>query len=89
LSALLLTNALFGESGYLAGVRARHEHHALSASIAQLRHENQALLDETRRLQHDPATLEETARRDLNLSRPGEILVIIRDARPAAPAPPK
>jgi cell division protein FtsB len=84
-SALLLTNALFGENGYLAGVRAQREHDALARSIARLRVENQALLDETRRLEDDAGTLEEVARREHNLTRPGEVLVIIRDARPAAP----
>ena len=88
-SALLLTNALFGENGYLAGVRAVREHDALVQSIARLRLDNQRFLDETRRLEHDPATLEEVARRDHNLARPGEVLVIIRDVRPAAPAVPK
>ena len=35
-----------------------------------------------RRLKDDPAAIEESARRDLGLIKPGETLVIIRDAQP-------
>jgi cell division protein FtsB len=86
-SFMLMVNALFGENGYLAGVRARHEYEARLASLARLRLENQKLLEETRRLEQDPAALEEVARREHGLARPGEVLVIVRDAKPAAPAP--
>jgi cell division protein FtsB len=85
-SCVLMVNALFGESGYLAGVRARREYQALLGDIVRIRHENQALLGEMRRLERDPAALEEVARREHGLTRPGEVLVIIRDAKPAAPS---
>ena len=83
---VLLVNALVGENGYLAAMRARREHTELLANLAHLRLENQALQRESRRLQHDPAALEETARRDLGLMKPGETLIIIRNAAPASPA---
>ena len=84
---VLLVNALVGDHGYLATVRARHEYDALSASLEKTRAENDALQEKIRRLKEDPLALEETARRDLNLIRPGETLVIIRDAKPAPQAP--
>ena len=53
-----------------------------------MRAENARLQQEADRLKTDPAALEEAARRELGLIRPGETLVIIKDARPAAPATP-
>jgi cell division protein FtsB len=82
-SAILMVNALVGENGYLATVRARRDYEALLASAAKLRLENARLTDEIVGLKADPATLEDAARRQLGLARPGETLVIIRDA----PAP--
>ena len=85
-SFVFMVNALVGENGYLANLRARREYDALVASITRLRVENQGLLEQSRRLRTDPAALEEAARRDLGLGRPGEILVIIRDVKAAPPA---
>jgi cell division protein FtsB len=82
-SAILMVNALVGENGYLATVRARRDYEALLESAAKLRLENARLTDEIVGLKADPATLEDAARRQLGLARPGETLVIIRDA----PAP--
>jgi len=90
-SGVLMVNALVGENGYLATVRARHERAGLLGSIAKLRLENHALEEEQRRLKTDPAAVEEAARRDLGLIRPGETLIVIRDTVPGqrgtGPAP--
>jgi cell division protein FtsB len=88
-SCALMVNALVGENGYLATLRARQEHAALAASLSRLRLENQQMRDEVRRIrEHPAAAMEEAARRELGLIRPGETLVIIRDARPATTAQP-
>ncbi len=86
-SLVLMVNALVGENGYLATLRAQREHEALTQALAALQAENQRLSDEAHRLKTDPAALEEAARRELGLIRPGETLVIVKDARPARPAP--
>jgi cell division protein FtsB len=80
-AAALLVDALVGDNGYLAAVRARHERAALAAEVMKLQAANEELTDEARRLQDDPAAVEDAARRDLGLIRPGETLVIIRDAK--------
>jgi len=84
---VLMVNAIIGENGYLATLRARSELNALAVTVARLRHENQRSLDESRRLKTDPAALEEAARRSLNLMRPGEALVIISDVKAPSPSP--
>jgi len=79
---ILLVNALVGENGYLATVRVRAEQAQLEAVVANLRIENQRLQRDRERLLSDPTALEETARRSLGLIKPGETLVIVRDAVP-------
>ena len=82
-----MVNALVGENGYLATLRARQEQVALATLLAKVRLENQQMRDEIRRMhEHPAAAMEEAARRELGLIRPGETLVIIRDAHPATTA---
>ena len=81
-----MVNALVGERGYLATLRAKAEYEKLTASVAALKQENQRFMQQIRDLQNDPAALEDVARRELGLVRPGETLVIIRDAPPATSA---
>lgn len=83
---VLMVNAVIGENGYLATVRAHRQTDAIHTDIARLRNENQQLLEQVRRLKADPAALEEEARKALGLIRPGEKLIIVHDAKPAPPA---
>src|SRR5215510_1098857 len=62
-SFILMVNALVGENGYLANLRARREHDALTESLSRLRHENQQYLEQVRQLKSDPDALEDAARR--------------------------
>jgi cell division protein FtsB len=77
-SVVLMVNALVGENGYLATLRARSEYNTLVGALNRLQAENERLREEGRRLKEDPVALEEAARRDLGLIRPGETLVIVR-----------
>ena len=90
-AAVIVVDSLVGERGLLAMLRARKEYDALAATIARTRAENNRLRDEARRLREDPAAIEELARRELGLIRPGETVFIIKDVptvpAPAAPAP--
>lgn len=81
---VLVLDALVGEKGLLETVRARRHYRELAGSIEQLRAENNRLREDARRLLEDPRTIESLARKDLGLIRPGEILFIVKDARPAA-----
>jgi cell division protein FtsB len=81
LAVVLMVNALVGENGYLAGLRARREHDQAMAELARLRIENQQLQEEARRLRDDPQAIEDAARRDLGLIRPGETLIILKDTQ--------
>ena len=81
IASAIVVDALVGDRGLVAMLRARHEYDQLSASIAQQRAENARLRETARRLREDPAAIEEIARRELGLIRPGERVFIVKDAQ--------
>jgi len=83
-ASVIVLDGFFGERGLVAMLRARHEYDELAASIAQQRGENARLREEVRRLKEDPSAIEEIARRELGLIRPGEKVFIVRDVPPPA-----
>jgi cell division protein FtsB len=82
-AAVVIVDALVGDRGLLAMLRARHQYEQLAATITRQRVENARLREEVRRLREDPGAIEEIARRDLGLIRPGEKVFIVKDV----PAP--
>ena len=84
-AAVIIVDGLVGERGLLAMLRAQHEHDELSAEISRQRAENAFLREQVRRLTEDPSAIEELARRELGLIRPGERVFIIKDLPPAKP----
>ena len=87
LGSVLIVNALVGDKGVLQMLKKRQESQALDQAIANARAQNARMRTEIDRLQHDDAALEELARKDLGLVKPGEKLFIIRDAAPADQRP--
>lgn len=85
-ASVILVDALVGDRGLLATVRARREYDELAATIARERADNAHLRDEVRRLNEDPAAIEEIARRDLGLMKPGETVFIVKDVTPPSAA---
>ena len=83
----LVANALGGESGLLATLRASLLHESFARGIAALKEENAALSERARRLREDPGFIEDLARRELRLMRPGEQVFIVRPAEPAETDP--
>jgi len=84
-ASVIVVDALVGERGLVAMLRARHEYHALPASIARQRAENARLRETARRLREDPTAIEEIARRELGLIKPGERVFIVKDLPPPKP----
>lgn len=79
---VIVVDGLVGDRGLLAMIRARREYDTAAATVARQRAENVRLREEARRLKEDPAAIEEIARRELGLIRPGEKVFIIRDVPP-------
>jgi cell division protein FtsB len=78
----VIVDAIVGDRGLLAMLQAREQYDAAVAALDQQRAENERLRDEVQRLNDDPAAIEELARGELGLMRPGEKLFIIRDLQP-------
>ncbi len=83
----LVVNLLVGDSGLLAMLAADRQYADLQARTEALRLQNEALREDARRLRDDPGRIEEVARGELGLMRPGERVFIIRPEDPD-PAPP-
>ena len=83
IGCVVFIDALVGEKGLLETVKKRQEYHALEQSILRARAEKEELRQEARRLREDPTAIEEIARRELGLIKPGEHLFIVRDVPPA------
>ena len=80
---VLVVDALGGDKGLLEMMKKRDEYRALEQTLSHTRDENVRLREEARRLREDPEAVEEIARRELGLIKPGEKLFIIRDVSPA------
>jgi cell division protein FtsB len=76
---ILIVNALVGDSGYLATLGGKSAQDRATRELAALRQRNQELQDQADRLRNDPAAVEEAARRKLNMIKPGEVMVVIKD----------
>ena len=85
-ASVIAIDGLVGDRGLLAMMRARREYDTAAAAVAGQRAENARLREEARRLREDPAAIEEIARRELGLIRPGEKVFIIKDVQPAGTA---
>ena len=85
-ACVLAVNALIGERGLSETLRAHRDFDAAVAELSRLQYENATLADDIRRLQDDAPTIEDVARAQLGLVRPGEILVVLKS--PVAPATP-
>jgi cell division protein FtsB len=82
IASVIVVDGLVGDRGLLAMQRARKDNDAMAAAIAGQRAENARLREVVRRLREDPSAIEEIARRELGLIRPGERLFIVKDVLP-------
>lgn len=79
-SAAFMINALVGDNGLLATIKAKRQSQSIQRQLNAVREDNQRLKNEMIRLKSDPTAIEEEARRNLGLIRPGETLVVVKDA---------
>ena len=79
---VLIVDALVGDRGLLTMLEARADYRGAERDLAAIRAENARLRDYARRLREDPAAIEEIARREMGLLRPGEQLFIVKNISP-------
>lgn len=86
IGGLILIDALVGEKGLLEISKARRQHEALERQVNGLRADNAAKQEEARQLRESAYAIEELARRELGLIKPGEKIFVITEAdAPDAP----
>ena len=78
---VLIIDALVGDRGFLAMLKARQQYRTLETSLVRSREENAQLREQARQLREDPLAIEDIARRELGLIQPGEKLFIIKDVK--------
>lgn len=83
-ASVIVVDGLVGDRGLIAMLRARREYDELASTIARQRAENAQLREDAGRLRDDPTAIEEIARRELGLIKPGEKVFIIKDVPPTA-----
>ena len=86
IGCLVVVDALVGDKGLIAMIKARQQYRTLEGALNRVRSENASLRDEARRLREEPSAIEDIARRELGLIQPGEKLFIVKDIRPTDPA---
>jgi cell division protein FtsB len=79
IGCVIIVDALVGDRGLVAMLKARKQYQALEASLERERAENAQMREDARRLREDPAAIEDVARRELGLIKPGEKLFIVKD----------
>jgi cell division protein FtsB len=84
LAIAVIIDAVVGDRGLLAMLRVRAQYEASTAALEQQRAENVRLRERATRLTDDPDAIEEVAREELGLMRPGEKLFIVKDLKPPA-----
>ena len=84
LSLGVIVDAIVGDRGLLAMLQAREQYEATSTALEQQKAENGRLREQKARLLNDPSAIEELARGELGLMRPGEKLFIVKDLKPPA-----
>jgi len=84
IGCVIIVDALVGEKGLVAMRKARQQYQALETALAAEKAENDRRREEARRLREDPSAIEDLARRELGLIKPGEKLFILKDVPPPA-----
>ncbi len=77
---IMVVTSVFGKKGVMDIHRLRVELAGLDTQIRELQREKGELEAEIRRLENDPKAVENSARRDLGLIKPGEKVVVIPKA---------
>ena len=84
IGCIVLGDSLIGERGIIKTWQARQEARAEQQLLNRARAETVRLREDKRLLESDWPTIEDAARRELGLIKPGEKLFIIKDVPPAS-----
>jgi cell division protein FtsB len=84
IGCVIVVDAVVGERGLLAMRKARQQYQQLESALAVAKVENAKMRQDIQLLRDDSSTIEDLARKELGLIKPGEKLFIVRDVQPPA-----
>jgi cell division protein FtsB len=84
IGCLVLGESLIGERGLVAMMRAREAYRNEERLRDEARARNERLKEDVRLLRDDLPTIEDVARRELGLIKPGEKVFRVKDVPPAS-----
>lgn len=82
-TAFIVLLTIFGERGLVEVYSLKHKVSATSEEISSYEQKNKELLERIDKLKHDPFTIEQIAREELGLVRPGETVYEFVDEPPS------
>ena len=89
ITLLMIANAVIGERGLVALFKTSQEHTQLRQTIATLHDENKRLNEYVEALTAEPRLLENEARQELGMIKPGEQVFLIQTISEAPVQPPQ
>jgi cell division protein FtsB len=85
IAVLLAYHVFAGTNGIRVYFKKRAENRALQQELEQLRKENENLNRHVKALKSDPETIEKEAREQLKYAKPGEVIYVMPEQKPATP----
>jgi cell division protein FtsB len=76
---VVLLDAFFGERGLVEMIRGLEHYDRLEKDVTSIKQQNDQLREQIDGLTNDPDVIEDRARREQHLIKPGERVFIIRD----------
>ena len=86
IACLLAVHVIFGSNGWAAYQKKRVENKQLQQELQQIQRENEALEQRVKALNSDPSAIEKEAREQLRYAKPGEVVYVVPEQRPAQPS---
>lgn len=82
----ILVREIIGPNGYLTYQRKKKEYFRLQQQVQALSQQNQQLKQKISALKNNPEAVEKQARDQLHLAKPGELIYMLPDKKPAQTA---
>jgi cell division protein FtsB len=87
-TCIIFYHVVFGANGWVVYQKKKVEYLQLQDDIQKLSKENQALQSDVKALKTDKSAIEREAREQLHYTRPGEVVYVMPNQRPATGNPP-
>ena len=88
LTCALFYHVVFGANGWVVYQKKKAEYQRLQGEYQKLTLENAALQKDVKSLKTDKAAIEREAREQLHYTRPGEVVYVMPQSKPARGNPP-